>query len=59
MASSSAVSGGDLPVFVFPTELSFAPDLARNVLTVYNPYDFAVDYAGRRVLRTGQPFILS
>lgn len=41
---------GNLPVFVFPTELVFYADEQsshKQVLTLYNPYEFALKFKGR------------
>ena len=41
---------GSLPVFVFPTELVFYADEQtshKQVLTLYNPYEFALKFKGR------------
>lgn len=38
-----------LPVFVFPTQLSFYikdTTTHRHLITIYNPYDFVVSYQG-------------
>lgn len=38
-----------IPVFVYPTELTFhiaTQDTHKQLLTLYNPYDFAVKYQG-------------
>uniref|UniRef100_A0A8C6EP48 Uncharacterized protein n=1 Tax=Marmota marmota marmota TaxID=9994 RepID=A0A8C6EP48_MARMA len=40
---------GNLPVFVFPTELIFYADdqsTHKQVLTLYNPYEFALKFKG-------------
>lgn len=40
---------GSLPVFVFPTELVFYADEQashKQVLTLYNPYEFALKFKG-------------
>lgn len=40
---------GSLPVFVFPTELVFYADKQashKQVLTLYNPYEFALKFKG-------------
>ena len=40
---------GNLPVFVFPTELIFYADdqsTHKRVLTLYNPYEFALKFKG-------------
>uniref|UniRef100_A0A9L0TJ69 Motile sperm domain containing 1 n=1 Tax=Equus caballus TaxID=9796 RepID=A0A9L0TJ69_HORSE len=47
---------GNLPVFVFPTELIFYADdqsTHKQVLTLYNPYEFALKFKGEspRVIR--------
>lgn len=42
-------SDGRLPVFVFPTELNFYindQSSHKQVLTLYNPYDFTVQFKG-------------
>lgn len=41
---------GSLPVFVFPTELVFYADdqtSHKQVLTLYNPYEFALKFKGQ------------
>ena len=41
---------GKIPVFVFPTELTFYADSRsshKQVLTVYNPYDFPFRFKGK------------
>lgn len=41
---------GSLPVFVFPTELIFYADEQtshKQVLTLYNPYEFALKFKGK------------
>lgn len=41
---------GNLPVFVFPTELIFYADEQtshKQVLTLYNPYEFALKFKGQ------------
>lgn len=41
---------GRLPVFVFPTELFFYADEQashKQVLTLYNPYEFALKFKGK------------
>lgn len=41
---------GNLPVFVFPTELVFYADEQsshKQVLTLYNPYEFALKFKGQ------------
>lgn len=41
--------GRSLPVFVFPTALTFYADDSssqRQVLTIYNPYDFSIRFSG-------------
>ena len=41
---------GNVPVFVFPTELTFyADDLSshKQILTLYNPYGFILSYKGK------------
>lgn len=43
---------GSLPVFVFPTELIFYADEQtshKQVLTLYNPYEFALKFKGQSV----------
>lgn len=43
---------GSLPVFVFPTELVFYADdqtSHKQVLTLYNPYEFALKFKGQSV----------
>ena len=55
----STSSGIDkrLPVFVFPEELSFlASDESshKQVLTLYNPYDFTVQYHGQNKNATSE-----
>lgn len=47
---------GSLPVFVFPTELVFyANDQTshKQVLTLYNPYEFALKFKGQLALQNG------
>lgn len=42
-------SGGQLPVFVFPSHVQFIQDDAsshKQIVTLYNPYDFAIAYKG-------------
>lgn len=44
---------GSLPVFVFPTELVFYADdqtSHKQVLTLYNPYEFALKFKGQLAL---------
>ena len=44
-----------LPVFLFPSALSFAVDESaahKLLLTLYNPYDFAVSYRGLFVTKS-------
>lgn len=41
--------GGKVPVFVFPTTLVFylgARETHKQLLTIYNPYDFGVRFQG-------------
>ena len=41
---------GKLPVFVFPSSLTFYTDdqsSHKQVLTLYNPYDFALKFKGK------------
>lgn len=48
-SSSSRQSGGMLPVFAFPTSLTFYSDdqqSLKQVLTLYNPYEFPVKFKG-------------
>ena len=52
MAHGLSLSDGHLPVFVFPTTLFFYADdrtSHKQVLTIYNPYDFAVKFKGKYV----------
>ena len=47
---SSHLKDGRLPVFVFPESLTFFADdqsTFKEVLTVYNPYTFSVEYKGK------------
>lgn len=42
-------SSGKVPVFVFPTSLVFylgARETHKQLLTIYNPYDFGVRFQG-------------
>ena len=46
---SSGNSSRDLPVFTFPNSLAFYADdkdTLRQILTVYNPYEFPVKFRG-------------
>ena len=46
-------SDGKLPVFVFPTTLNFFLDDQRShkqVLTLYNPYEFTVEFKGNGLI---------
>ncbi|XP_029840389.3 motile sperm domain-containing protein 1 [Ixodes scapularis] len=46
-ARSGRAKGGDLLVFVFPSELTFCADRQeshKQVLTLYNPYEFEVSF---------------
>lgn len=46
---------GSLPVFVFPTELVFYADdqmSHKQVLTLYNPYEFALKFKGQLAVQT-------
>lgn len=48
---------GRLPVFVFPTELFFYADEQashKQVLTLYNPYEFALKFKGKLNLEVKQ-----
>lgn len=41
----------NLPVFVFPEELTFIPKDQRThkrVITIYNPYEFDISFQGKR-----------
>lgn len=38
--------GRQLPVFVFPEELTYTTNDAKKILTIYNPYEFDVEYRG-------------
>lgn len=47
---------GSLPVFVFPTELIFYADdqtSHKQVLTLYNPYEFALKFKGQLAEQNG------
>ena len=35
-----------LPVFVFPEELTYTANDTKKILTIYNPYEFDVEYRG-------------
>lgn len=53
--TSSAKSTRDkkIPVFVFPEELKFIegdPSSHKQVLTLYNPYDFNIKFEGKQSL---------
>jgi hypothetical protein len=39
----------DIPVFVFPEELTFTDRELRRILTIYNPYDYRVQFRGSYV----------
>ena len=44
-----ALVDGKLPVFVFPTSVKFYSDdqsSHKQILTLYNPYDFALKFKG-------------
>ena len=48
--TGSSSGGGTLPVFVFPSSLTFYADDSssyKQILTLYNPYDFAVRFKGK------------
>ena len=38
--------GRQLPVFVFPEELTYTANDTKKILTIYNPYEFDVEYRG-------------
>lgn len=45
-----SVRDRSIPVFVYPTELNFyvaTQSSHKQLLTLYNPYDFAVKYKGK------------
>jgi len=47
--SSALSADAKLPLFVFPTSLNFYsddPTSHRQLLTVYNPYNFSLKYKG-------------
>ena len=47
---STNLADGKLPVFVFPTTLSFYSDdqsSHKQVLTLYNPYEFPLKFKGK------------
>ena len=49
---------GKLPVFVFPSSLTFYTDdqsSHKQVLTLYNPYDFALKFKGKYTRCSQQP----
>ena len=49
VARSGVGAGKRLPVFVFPEELRFvSPDerTHKQVMTLYNPYDFNLNFKG-------------
>ena len=51
---------GKLPVFVFPTSLTFFTDdqaSHKQVLTLYNPYDFALKFKGKFTLSPKDEFV--
>lgn len=60
----SHFTDGSLPVFVFPQSLTFFADEQsshKQVLTVYNPYDFALRFKGltfKRAWRRNELWIL-
>lgn len=44
-------SSGKVPVFVFPTNVNFylaARETHKQLVTIYNPYDFAVRFQGNK-----------
>lgn len=46
---STNLADGKLPVFVFPTSLTFYSDdqaSHKQVVTVYNPYEFPLKFKG-------------
>ena len=48
-STAASSSPSSLPVFVFPSVLNFVADESQShkqVLTVYNPYDFPLAYKG-------------
>jgi len=50
---SPALAEGKLPVFVFPSNLTFYSDdqaSHKQVLTLYNPYDFSLKFKGKHCL---------
>ena len=49
MKSQQNTKDGSLPVFVFPESLMFFADdqsTFKQILTVYNPYNFSVQFKG-------------
>jgi hypothetical protein len=49
MKSQQNPKDGSLPVFVFPESLTFFADdqsTFKQILTVYNPYTFSVQFKG-------------
>ena len=54
----SHFTDGSLPVFVFPQSLTFCADEQashKQVLTVYNPYEFALRFKGAKLNRLLDP----
>ena len=55
MKSQQNPKDGRLPVFVFPESLTFVADdqsTFKQILTVYNPYNFSVQFKGMPHLMT-------
>jgi len=51
---NQSTNQADLPVFVFPTSLTFYSDdqaSHKQVLTLYNPYEFPLKFKGKATLR--------
>lgn len=50
VSESGASRDRELPVFTFPNELKFYADdkdFLRQILTLYNPYDFPIKFRGQ------------